>query len=217
MDRIRIYLADDHEIVRDGLKALVNAQPDMEVVGEAGDGCKAVDEILGLHPDVVVLDLSLPGLDGGQVADRLRAECPEVRVLALTVHEDKGYLHRLLGAGAAGYILKRAASVELGHAIRIVARGGTYLDPNLAGRLVGELLQKPPAAGTTRDEVLSGREREVVRLIAMGFGNREIAAQLEISVKTVETHRTRALEKLGVENRAGLVRYALQRGWLQEN
>lgn len=213
--RIRIYLADDHQIVREGLKALVNAQADMEVIGEAGDGHTAADNVTRLRPDVVVLDVTMPGLDGGQVAARIKAACPEVRVLALTVHEDKGYLHRMLESGAAGYVLKRAASVELVNAIRIVARGGLYLDPGLAGKLIGELMRTPSAAGAARREVLTDREREVVRLIAMGFQNREIAGQLDISVKTVETHRMRALDKLGLGNRADLVRYALQRGWLQ--
>jgi DNA-binding NarL/FixJ family response regulator len=217
MDKIRIYLADDHEVVRDGLEALIGAQPDMEVIGEAGDGQTTVDDAIRLRPDVVVLDIAMPELDGTQVAERLRAACPDVRVLALSIHEDKGYLHRLLAAGAAGYVLKRTASAEIGHAIRTVARGGVYLDPGFARKLVGDWAREKPAAGAAHDGLLTSRERDVVRLIALGFLNREIADQLAISVKTVETHRMRAIEKLGVRCRADLVRYALQRGWIQNS
>jgi DNA-binding NarL/FixJ family response regulator len=216
MVKQRILLADDHEVVRAGLKTLVGEQPDMEVVGEAGDGLTALQESIALRPDIVVMDVSMPGLSGAEVTDRLKQSVPDVKVLALTVHEDKGYLHRLLQAGASGYVLKRAASVELIHAIRVVAAGRVYIDPTLAGRLVGDLVRRKPARGTAEGEVLSEREIEVVKLVAMGFNNREIAGQLDISVKTVETHKTHALEKLGLHSRAGLVRYALHRGWLQD-
>ena len=158
----------------------------------------------------------MPGMSGAQATERLKQECPQVKVLALTVHEDKGYLRQLLEAGAAGYVLKRAAAEELIHAIRTVAAGGVYLDPALAGKVVGGFVRKPPAKGVAEGSELSDREAEVVRLIAAGHSNKEIAGRLDLSVKTVETYKARSLEKLGLHSRADLVRYALQRGWLQD-
>jgi DNA-binding NarL/FixJ family response regulator len=216
MSELRIFLADDHAVVREGLKALVNAQPDMEVMGEAADGEAACAAVLQLLPDVVVLDVSMPGMSGAGAAARMRQECPQVKVLALTVHEDRGYLRQLLEAGAVGYVLKRAAAEELIRAIRTVAAGGVYLDPALAGKVVGGFVRKPSGKVATVEGELSDRESTVVRLIAAGHSNKEIAGQLEISVKTVETYKTRSLEKLGLHSRADLVRYALQRGWLHE-
>ena len=214
MDKLRIFLADDHAVVREGLKALINAQESMIVVGEAGDGLTACERVALLRPDVVVMDVSMPILTGSQATARLKLECPAVRVLALTVHEDKGYIRQLLAAGAAGYVLKRAASEELIHAIRAVAAGGVYLDPSMAAMVVGGFVRKPTSAGTPGGE-LSERETEVVQQTAAGYSNKEIAASLELSIKTVETYRARAMEKLGLQSRAGLVRYAVQKGWLQ--
>ena len=214
MADVRVYLADDHAVVREGLRALITAQPDMTVVGEAGDGRTACEQVPGLRPDVVVMDVSMPGLTGSQATERLRAECPAVKVLALTVHEDKGYLRQLLTAGAAGYVLKRAAAEELVRAIRVVAAGGVYLDPSLAGKVVGGFVRRPDGGGAPDGGELSDRETEVVRLTAAGYGAKEIAAQLGLSVKTVETYKARALAKLGIEGRAAVVRYAAQRGWL---
>ena len=215
MAELRVFLADDHAVVREGLKALITAQPGMAVVGEAADGLSACEQVPGLRPDVVVMDVSMPGLTGSQATARLRDECPAVRVLALTVHEDKGYIRQLLAAGAAGYVLKRAAPEELIHAIRAVAAGGVYLDPNVAGKVVGGFVRTPadvdsPGGG------LSEREAEVVRRTAAGFSNKEIAARLDLSIKTVETYRARAMEKLGLTTRSDLVRYAVQQGWLQD-
>jgi DNA-binding NarL/FixJ family response regulator len=215
MANLRVVLADDHAVVREGLKALIGAQPGMELVGEAADGrsaCRLVEQLL---PDVVVMDVSMPGMSGAQAAEELRRACPRVKVLALTVHEDKGYLRQLLEAGAAGYVLKRAAAEELVHAIRTVAAGGVYLDPALAGKVVGSFVRKPPGAGAAGAD-LSEREAEVVSLVAAGHSNKEIAGRLELSVKTVETYKARSLEKLGLSSRADLVRYALQRGWLRD-
>jgi DNA-binding NarL/FixJ family response regulator len=216
MGDIRVFLADDHAVVREGLKALITGQPGMAVVGEAADGLAACEQVPRLRPDVVVMDVSMPGLAGAQATERLRQECPAVKVLALTVHEDKGYLRQLLAAGAAGYVLKRAAGEDLVRAIRVVAAGGVYLDPSLAGKVVGGFVRPPggeggPAAGGE----LSDREAEVVRLTAAGYGAKEIAAQLNLSAKTVETYKARAMEKLGLLSRADVVRYAAQRGWLQ--
>jgi DNA-binding NarL/FixJ family response regulator len=214
MADLRVFLADDHPVVREGLKLLVNAQPGMAVCGEAGDGLSACERAELLLPDVVVMDVSMPELNGAQAAERLRGSCPRVKVLALTVHEDRGYLRRLLEAGAAGYVLKRAAAEELVHAIRTVAAGGVYLDPAVAGKVVGAFVRQAEGAAATGCE-LSEREEEVVRQTAAGHSNKEIAARLELSVKTVETYKARSLEKLGLRSRADLVRYALQRGWLQ--
>ena len=213
MAKLRVFLADDHAVVREGLKALVNAQPAMAVVGEAADGLTACAQVALLAPDVVVMDVSMPGLSGSQATARLRLECPAVRVLALTVHEDKGYLRQLLAAGAAGYVLKRAAPEELIQAIRAVAAGGVYLDPGMAGKVLGGFVRQAAAAGVGAE--LSEREAEVARQTAAGHSNKEVAARLDLSVKTVETYRARAMEKLGLRGRADLVRYAVQQGWLQ--
>jgi DNA-binding NarL/FixJ family response regulator len=215
MAKLRVYLADDHAVVRAGLKALIDGQPDMEVRGEAGDGRTACQQVLELRPDVVVMDVSMPGLNGAQATAQLKETCPGVKVLALTVHEDKGYLRLLLEAGASGYVLKRAAAEELIHAIRMVAAGGVYLDPALAGKVVGSFVRAPAGKSVPAGGDLSDREAEVVRLIATGHSNKEIASRLCLSVKTVETYKARSMEKLGLDSRAGLVRYALQRGWLQ--
>jgi DNA-binding NarL/FixJ family response regulator len=213
--KLSIFLVDDHAVVREGLKALVNAQPGMEVCGEAGDGRSALQLIQELRPDVVVMDVSLPEMSGAQATERLKQLRPEVKVLALTVHEDRGYLRQLLEAGARGYVLKRAAAEELIHAIRTVAAGGTYLDPAIAGKVLGGFVRSPPGKGVAEGSDLSDREAEVLRLIAAGYSNKEVSARLTLSVKTVETYKARSMEKLGLHSRADVVRYALQRGWLQ--
>ena len=212
MSDIRVLLADDHAVVREGLKALVGAEPGMDVVGEAADGPAAVALVAELDPDVVVVDVSMPGMNGAQVTTRLREVRPNRKVLALTVHEDAGYLRLLLEAGAAGYVLKRAAAAELVRAIRAVAAGGTYLDPAMAGRVVDDLVRPAEAPGAACE--LSERETEVVRLIALGYSNKEIAARLKVSVKTVETYKARSMEKLAIRSRVDIVRYAAGRGWL---
>ncbi len=215
MTKHRVFLVDDHAIVREGLKALINTHPGMHVVGEAADGLSACEQVPALKPDVVVMDVSMPGLTGSQATARLRVECPTARVLALTVHEDGGYIRQLLTAGAAGYVLKRAAPEELIQAIRAVAAGGVYLDPGVAAKVVGGFVRQPASAAPP-DGGLSDREAEVVRRTAAGFSNKEIAAALELSIKTVETYRARAMDKLGITSRSGLVRYAVQQGWLQD-
>jgi DNA-binding NarL/FixJ family response regulator len=216
MSKLRIVLADDHAIIREGLKSMVNAQPDMEIVGEAENGRAAWQKVKELQPDLVVMDVSMPELSGAQAAERLKQDCPKVKVLALTIHEDKGYVRQLLKAGASGYVLKRAAPVELIHAIRMVAAGGVYIDPMVAGKVVNGYARPQ----SIRDELLrrdlSEREIEVLSFIAKGYSNKEIASQLEISVRTVETYKVRLMEKLGFHSRSEIVRYALQQGWLQE-
>jgi DNA-binding NarL/FixJ family response regulator len=217
MAKLRVFLVDDHAVVREGLKALINAQPDMEVSGEAGDGRTACERVKKLQPHVVVMDVSMPEMNGAQATEWLRREYPPAKVLALSVHEDKGYLRQILEAGASGYVLKRAAAEELIRAVRTVAAGGVYLDPSLAGKVVGGFVRKSAAQGAPEGEELSDREEEVVRLTAAGYSNKEIAGRLDLSVKTVETYKARSLEKLGLHSRADLVRYALERGWLQDS
>lgn len=212
---IRVVLADDHAVVREGLKALVNAQADMRVVGEAADGEAAWRMACDVAPDVLVMDLSMPLLSGADATERIRQECPEVRVLALTVHEERVYLTQLLRAGASGYVLKRAAAAELVRAVRAVAAGGTYIDPTIARAVVEGYLGAQPSE--VPHESLSERELEVVVRIARGLSNKEIAAELGLSVKTVETYKKRMAEKLGLKSRVDIVRYAARQGWLGES
>ena len=212
---IRVVLADDHPIVREGLRQLVNAQADMRVVGEAGDGAEACRVARELQPDVLVMDLSMPVLDGAKATEQVRRDCPNVRVLALTVHEERVYLTQLLRAGASGFVLKRAAGSELVRAVRIVAARETYIDPSIAARLVDGYLESAPADGGEGRQALSDRERDVLVRVATGFSNKEIAAELGLSVKTIESYKARAAEKLGLKTRVDIVRYAARQGWLE--
>lgn len=216
MDKLRIFLADDHMVVREGLKSLVNAQPDMHVVGEAADGDAAWRAASELCPDVVVMDVSMPDMSGAEATERLRRECPQVRVLALTVYEDRGYVRQMLDAGASGYVLKRAVTDELVRAIRTVAAGGSYVDPTLAGGLVNSYFNQETSEGRAPAGELSEREAQVLRLIAWGYSNKEIGWKLNISVKTVDTYKLRLMEKLSLRSRTDIVRYALKQGLLQE-
>ncbi|MEI7768948.1 MAG: response regulator transcription factor [Chloroflexales bacterium] len=215
MKPVRIFLIDDHMVVREGLKTLINVQPDLEVIGEAGDGETGWQLVQGCLPDVVIMDISMPGMNGIHVAERLKQTCPEVKVLVLSVHDDTSYLRQMLAVGASGYILKHTAADALIQAIRIVAAGGLYLEPSLAEHVVGRYVRRPAAVTELLGTELSEREREVVQRVGQGYSNKEIAAQLSLSVKTVETYRARALEKLGLTSRSALVRYALERGWLR--
>ena len=212
---LRVLMADDHPIVLAGLKALVQADPGLLIVGEARDGRTAQRLATSLRPDVVVLDLSMPEMSGTEVAKALLAEQPECRILVLTVHEDRATLRQLLDLHVAGYLVKRSAADELLRAIHAVAAGGTYLDPLIAGKVVGT------APGTTRSPrgptmELSDRETDVLRLIANGHSNKEISTRLAISVKTIETYKARAMEKLGFKSRVDVVRHAASKGWLPD-
>ncbi|HEV8316899.1 MAG TPA: response regulator transcription factor [Vicinamibacterales bacterium] len=217
MAKLRILLADDHETVREGLKAILNAQADMEVIAEAADGSAAVAEARKLRPDVVVMDVSMPHVNGLEATEAMKASCPEVRVLTLTRHADDGYLQQLLVAGASGYVLKQSRAAEILHAIRAVAAGGTYIDPTIADRLVANLggRAQRSAAGTGKTG-LSAREEEVLRLVAWGYSNKEIALRLDLSVKTIESHKANGTQKLGLHNRIDIVRFALLHGWLRD-
>jgi len=216
VNTLRILLADDHVVMREGLRSLINSQPDMDVVGEADNGRAALLKVRELQPDMIVLDVSMPELNGIQVTERVKRICQRIKVLVLTAHDDSGYLRQLLEAGASGYLLKKAAAEELINAIRVVAAGGVYLDPTLAGKVVSGYVGKSRLRGETQGNELSEREAEVLRLVAWGYTNKEIAAYLSISVKTVESHKANLMEKLGLKSRVEIVRYALRQGWLRE-
>lgn len=216
MNTLRIFLADDHVVMREGLRSLVNAQEDMNVVGEADNGRAALLKASELQPDVIIMDVSMPDLNGIQVTERLKRACQKITVLVLTAHDDSGYLRQLLEVGASGYVLKKAAAEELINAIRVVAAGGVYLDPTLAGKVVGGYLGKRQLGGKPRGNDLSEREAEVLRLVAWGYTNKEVAGYLRISVKTVETHKANLMQKLDLKSRVEVVRYALRQGWLRE-
>jgi DNA-binding NarL/FixJ family response regulator len=212
MHRLRLVLADDHSVVRVGLKALIDAQADMELVGEASDGAEALALAKDTRPDVVVMDLSMPQLDGLEATQQLHKHCPAIRILVLSVHEEAAYLQQSLKAGASGYILKRTAAASLIEAIRTVGNGGVYIDPALSPAVAQSITGDAKALGLTN--ALSQREDEVLRLVAQGFGNKEIAHQLSVSVKTVETYKARGMRKFGLSSRVDLVRYATIHGWL---
>lgn len=216
MTPLRILLADDHAVFREGLKALIATQADMNIIEEASDGLTAWRRAVELRPDLVIMDVTMPGLGGAEATRMIRRDCPGTRVLALTVHEVAGYLRQLLEAGASGYLIKRVAFEELVRAIRVVAGGGTYLDPNMSDQVVGNLIGNSPQHPNAERE-LTSREFEVAQLLTRGHINREIAEQILVSVKTVETYKARIMEKLNLRSRADLVRYAIRQGWLHES
>ena len=214
MDRIRVILADDHPVVLAGIRALLNADPEVELVGEATDGGEALPMIRAVAPDVAVVDVSMPGLNGLELTERVTGECPGTWVLVLTVHEDAAYVQPLMRAGARGYLLKRSAADDLLRAVRAVASGGVYLDPSIAGHALAEASGSDGRPGTVEGrEPLSPREAETLRLIAQGFSNKEIARRIDVSVKSVETYKARAAEKLGLRTRAEIIRYGAAHGW----
>lgn len=212
--QVRILIADDHGVLRDGLRALLDAEPDMVVVGEAADGEETVRQTLALQPDVVLLDMSMPGPGGEAVIRALGEQAPGVRVLVLTLHEDVALLQGTFRAGAVGYVIKRAIGSELIEAIRAVAGGQVYIHPSLLHDLVAGR-QNPEPVAAVPVEPLTPRERLVLRHIAHGYTNRQIAKKLMLSVRTVETHRANLRAKLNLRSRAELVRYALEQGYLQ--
>jgi two-component system, NarL family, response regulator NreC len=219
MSKIRVMLVDDHSMLRAGLQMAVNSQPDMEVVGQASTGSEALNQAHACRPDVVLLDISLPDVGGAEVAEQIRQELPAVRILAFTRHGDPSYLRRMLQAGASGYMLKNADASALLQAIRVVAAGGAYIDPVLAGSLVETVISRGGSAGGAQPALgeLTARERDVLRLIAWGRSNKEIATQFGISVKTVEYYKAQAIEKLQLHSRTDIVRYALAQGWLRSD
>jgi DNA-binding NarL/FixJ family response regulator len=214
MIRIRVLLAEDHETVRQGLKLLIDSQSDMEVVGEAANGQLAVQRAAALEPHVIVLDISMPEMNGLVATRALRKATPDVAVVALTRYSDDAYVHELMSAGASGYVLKQSASSELLQAIRSAAAGRHYIDSTLM-QTGGDSFQHRKN-GRTPVPRLSEREKEVLRLMAVGHSNKEIATRLQISVKTVEVHKANAMRKLGLRGRIDIVRFALLQGWLQD-
>lgn len=211
---IKVLIADDHAIVRAGLRTLIHAEPTMELAGEAAGGYEAIDLIEKAQPDVLVLDLSMPDLDGIAVIKKIKPQFPELRILILTIHEDEGLLRAALKAGALGYILKGAAESELISAIRTILRGELYVDPSMVRKLlsdeVAQVVQPPQPI-----EALTPRETEVLKLIVQGYTNRQIGDELNISIRTAESHRSNLSDKLGLHNRVELVRFAREHGLIE--
>jgi DNA-binding NarL/FixJ family response regulator len=214
-EKIRIVLADDHPIVLDGLRNLIRAEPDFELVGEAASGLSALKIIREQRPDVAVLDISMPELNGIVLSRRLAGEMPALRLLVLTLHEDRAYLNQAIEAGVRGYVLKRSAVENLVQAIRAVMVGGLYIDPAIVGRVFeSKQVNKRLLARKGVAPALTDREADVLKMAALGFTNKEIASRLDVGVKSIETYKARGLEKLGLKTRAELVRYASGQGWL---
>ena len=212
--RLRILLADDHVTVRHGLKLLIDSQADMNVIAEASDGQAAMENALSLKPDVIVMDISMPGMNGLAATRALKQKQPGVAIVTLTRHGDDAYVHELLRAGVSGYVLKQSAPTELLQAIRAAAAGGQYLDSALTARVTARLVGRANKVNTPA-ATPSERESEVLRLIASGYSNKEIAGRLSLSVKTVEAHKANAMRKLGLTGRIDIVKYAVLQGWLE--
>lgn len=214
-EKTRIVLADDHPIVLDGLRNLIRAEQDFALVGEAASGLSALKIIREQRPDVAVLDISMPELNGIVLSRRLAGEMPDLRLLVLTLHEDRAYLNQAIEAGVRGYVLKRSAVENLVQAIRAVMVGGLYIDPAIVGRVFeSKQVNKRLLARKGVSPALTDREADVLKMAALGFTNKEIASRLDVGVKSVETYKARGLEKLGLKTRAELVRYASGQGWL---
>jgi len=211
---VRVLLADDHVVVRHGLKLLIDSQPDMAVVGEASDGDTAIQSAIELKPDVIVMDISMPGTNGLVATRTLKQRQPDVAIVTLTRHGDDAYLQELLRAGVSAYVLKQSAPTELLQAIRAAAAGAQYLDSALTSRVTAAFLGKP-RRDARPSAAVSERESEVLRLIASGYSNKEIASRLSLSVKTVETHKANAMRKLDLNGRIDIVKYAVLQGWLR--
>ncbi len=215
--KIRILLADDHTILRAGLRMMLNAQPDMEVVGEAQDGRQAIAEAQRLQPDVILMDITMPDMNGIEATRQIKKLLPDTRVLILTMHEHDEYVFQALRAGASGYMLKEAADTDLISALRVIQSGQFYLSPTAQSVMVGDYLQRV-RTGEEKDSYssLTEREREILKLVAEGYTNNQIAERLIISPKTVDTHRTHVMDKLNLHSRAELVKYAMRRGLLED-
>ena len=214
MTPIRVLLVEDHETVRQGLKLLIDAQDDMEVVGEAANGVAALQRARELEPDVVVMDISMPEMNGVAATRELRAAKQDRAIVALTRYADDAYVQEMLGAGASAYVLKQSASTELLRAVRAAVKGDRYIDSSVAN--TGGLYGGRQARGATYQPRLSDRETAVLRMMARGHSNKEIASELDISVKTVEVHKANAMRKVGLHGRIDVVRFALLKGWLNE-
>ena len=212
MTPIRVLLAEDHETVRQGLRLLLESQEDIEVIAEAANGLDAVKHCQTTQPQVVILDISMPEMNGLAAAKAIRHVLPKTAIVALTRHDDEAFVQELMAAGASGYVLKQSRSTELLNAVRAVAAGGQYLDALLTRRAS----EDEEAKYSPRPATISGREKEVLRMMAVGHSNKGIAADLNISIKTVEVHKANAMRKLGLRGRIDVVRFAILHGWLQE-
>jgi len=216
MSPIRVLIADDHTILRDGIRLLLSAQPDIQVVGEAVDGRDAVAKARDLKPDLILMDIAMPRLNGLEATRQILQENPDIAVLVLTMHDSQEYVVQILEAGAAGYVLKKAASSELVSAIRAVAQGDAFLYPSITKQLIEDYLRRMQVSADHADvekrDVLTDREREILQLIAEGYTSAQIAEMLNLSIKTVRTHRAHIMEKLDLHDRSALVKYALQKG-----
>ncbi|MBI2847080.1 MAG: response regulator transcription factor [Chloroflexi bacterium] len=216
MDRIRVIIADDHTILREGVRKLLELHDDIEVVGEAADGKEAVEKSTQLTPDIVLMDIAMPGLGGLEATLEIRKLSPKTRILVLTQYDDPEYIYRFLKSGAAGYVLKKAAGTELVSAIRAVHRGEAFLYPSIAGKVIeGYLRTENPREEEVVYEKLTDREKQVLKLVAEGHSNKEIAELLTLSIKTVMGHRANIMEKLSVHNRTELVKFAIRKGLIQ--
>lgn len=209
----RIFLADDHAILRDGIKTLINAQNDMCVVGEAANGQEALELCHQLRPDVIVTDISMPDTSGVELTRKLTELCPSSKTMILTMHESAAFLRQLLEAGAAGYAVKRSDGEDLLHGIRSIAKGGTYIDPKVAEKLTAGI-RSSSSTNKKLNSDLSEREIEVLKMTAEGYSSREIAETLNIGKKSVDTYKSRAMRKLGLDSRSDIVRYVLGQGWI---
>ncbi|AGA68498.1 response regulator containing a CheY-like receiver domain and an HTH DNA-binding domain [Desulfitobacterium dichloroeliminans LMG P-21439] len=210
--QIRLFIVDDHSVLRSGLKMILNSQKDMIVIGEAESGAVALTKVKTLNPDIILLDISMPDMSGLEALEKIRKTC-SAKVLMLTMHNDEKYLQEALKAGANGYVLKQAADTELLQAIREVAKGEIYLDSTLAQNLV-KSMYCPHKETKNSDSHLTEREKEVLRYVALGYTNKEIGESLLVSVKTVETHKARIMEKIQCQKRSDLVRYAIENGYI---
>lgn len=214
MPKAKVLLVDDHVVVRQGLKALFADEPDIEVVGEASNGREALERLEELGPDVVLMDISMPGLNGIEATRQIQVRHPEVKVVVLSMHANEEYVFQVLQAGASGYVLKQSDSLEVLTAIRAAVAGGSFLSPPISRTVIEDYVRRAEARGKGGEsELLTSREREVLQLLAEGRSNREIAEELSISVKTVETHRSNMMTKLELSSKTELVKYALRKGW----
>ena len=213
MEKTRILIADDHAVVRRGIRLLLESQPDMEVVGEARDGRGGLEQAQELNPDVILMDITMPGVGGIEASRAIKASCPKVKILALTMHDNASYFFQMLQAGASGYMVKGAEPAELLSAIRAVRQNGVYLYPSLARKLLDDYLERV-GTGEERDSYarLTTRETEVLKLIGEGYTAREIAKTLFLSQNTVERHRSNIMDKLGMHRKSQLIRFAISKG-----
>ena len=210
--KTKILLVDDHKILRDGICSIVKGYPDMEVIGEAADGKKALQLVEELSPDVVIMDISMPDLNGIDATRRIISDHPKIKVIALSMHHDKQFVSEIFKAGASGYLLKDCAFDELEHAVRIVMDGKTYINPQIASLVIESLVNQPQTSSPKSFSLLTDREREVLQLIAEGQSTKEIAGKLSVSAKTIESHRRQVMGKLNIRNVAELTKYAIREG-----